>query len=207
MALISQSSSSFIPKSALERPKTGTSQPIGLILVVSIMIFLLSAIVFGGALLYKSLLNNEINTPCGSTEDGEQRCGLKATVERERRNIDQVTIESLERLDRKLSAVGKLVEQHKDLLRVFKLLEKNTLPSVTYTNFNYSAKNIILDGRALGFEDIAVQSEVFTEAKRNNQLQEFMFSDLDQDLDGRVKFKLTLVLNPSVVLAATPLAQ
>lgn len=202
-----QSNSSFIPKSTLERPTESTTSSIGLLFVVSLMLLLISAIVFGGTMLYKSVLSNEINAACNASGDGTQRCGLKATVERERKNIDQLTILALQRLDKKLGAVGKLVEQHKDLLRVFKLLEQNTLPTVAYTSFAYSPKNITLDGQAVGFEDIAVQSQVFTEAKRNNQLEEFMFSDLDQDQKGRVKFKLTLVINPSLILAGTPLTQ
>jgi hypothetical protein len=207
MAAAFQSGSSFIPKNSLERPTEATSSSVGLLFVISLMILLISAIVFGGTMLYKSLVYNEINAPCNASGDGAQRCGLRATVDREQRNIDQLTIQALERLDKKLDAVGKLVEQHKDLLRIFKLLESNTLSSVGYTSFAYSPKNITLDGQALGFEDIAVQSQVFTEAKRNNQLQEFMFSDLDQDQKGRVKFKLTLVINPNLVLASTPITQ
>lgn len=207
MAASFQPGSSFIPKSTLNRPTESTTSSVGLLFVVSLMLLLISAIVFGGTLLYKSLLFNEINAPCDSSDDGVQRCGLKATVERERRNIDLLTIQALQRLDKKLSAVNVLVEQHKDLLRVFRLLENNTLPTIGYTSFAYSPKNITLDGQALGFEDIAVQSQVFTETKRSNQVQEFMFSDLDQDQQGKVKFKLTLVINPDLVLASVPITQ
>jgi len=205
MAASFQSDSSFIPKSTFERPTESTASAVGLLFVISLMILLISTIIFGGTLLYKSLIYNEINAPCDASGDGVQRCGLKATVERERNNIDQLTIQALERLDKKLDAVGKLVEQHKDLLRVFKLLENSTLPTVGYTSFAYAPKNITLDGQALDFESIAVQSQVFTEAKRNNQLEEFMFSDLDQDQKEKVKFKLTLVINPDLVLATTPI--
>lgn len=207
MAASFQSGPSFIPKSTLERPTESTTSAVGLLFVISLMLFLISAIIFGSTMLYKSLIYNEINATCDATGDGTQSCGLKATVERERHNIDQLTIMALQRLDKKLAAVGKLVEQHKDLLRVFKLLEQNTLPTIGYTSFAYSPKNITLDGKALSFEDIAVQSQVFTEAKRNNQLVEFMFSDLDQDDKGNIKFKLTLVINPELILATTPLNQ
>ena len=178
-----------------------------ILLVISIILLLISAIIYGGTILYKSVLDNEINASCSGASDGVERCGLKASVERERKRIDQLTIQSLQRLDKKIAAVGQLVDQHKDLLRVFQLLEKNTLPTVGYTSFAYSPKNITLDGRASSFEDIAVQSQVFTEAKRANQIQEFMFSDLDQDQGGKVRFKLTLVINPSLVLAGTPIEQ
>lgn len=207
MAVAFQSGTSFIPKSTLERPTEPSYSSVGLLLVISIMILLISAVVFGGTILYKTVIFNEINAACDSGGDGSEKCGLKASVEREQHNIDQLTILALERLDKKLGAVGKLVEQHKDLLRIFQLLEKNTLPTVGYTSFSYSPKNITLDGQAGSFEDIAVQSQVFTEAKRNNQVQEFMFSDLDQGQNGKVKFKLTLVINPNLVLAGTPIAQ
>lgn len=200
-------STSFIPKSTLDRPTDSKVSSVGFLFVLSLMALLISAIILGGTMLYRSLLNNEINAPCAAGGDGTSRCGLKATVEREQKNIDQLTIQALERLDKKLSAVGKLVEQHKDLLRVFRLLEQNTLPTISYTTFSYTPKNVTLEGQALTFEDVAVQGQVFTEAKRNNQLQEFMFSDLDQDDSGKVKFKLTLVINPSLILAGTPIAQ
>lgn len=199
--------SSFIPKSTLERPTESSTSYVGLLFVISLMILLISGIVFGGTMLYKSLIYNEINAPCNESGNGTKSCGLKASVERERHNIDQSTIQALERLNKKLDSVGKLVEQHIDLLRVFKLLEQNTLPSIGYTSFAYSPKNIILDGQAQDFESIAVQSQVFTKAKTDNQLKEFMFSDLDQDQLGKVKFKLTLVINPSLILASTPITQ
>lgn len=199
--------SSFIPKSTLDRPTDSKVSSVGFLFIVSLMLLIISGLVFGGAALYKSLLANEIDAPCTSLGDGTSRCGLKATVDREQKNIDQRTILALERLDKKLSAVGKLVEQHKDLLRVFRFLEKNTLPTITFTSFSYSPKNITMDGQALSFEDVAVQSQVLTEAKRNNQIQDFIFSDLDQNDTGQVKFKLTLVINPTLILASTPLDQ
>lgn len=207
MATTFQTTPSFIPKSTLDRPTDSKVSSIGLLFVISLLVLLISAVILGGTMLYKSLLDNEINAPCSSTGDSSSRCGLKATVEREQKNIDQLTIQALERLDKKLGAVGKLVDQHKDLLRVFRLLESQTLPTIGYSSFAYTPENITLDGQARTFEDVAVQSQVFTEAKRNNQLKEFMFSDLDQDESGKVKFKLTLVINPSLILASTPIAQ
>lgn len=205
MALTPQSQASFIPKSALERPTERTSNSTSLLLVISLVLVMVSGIVLGGALLYKSVLDNEINASCGAAGQGEQRCGLKATVERERRNIDQITIRALQRLDKKLSAVDKLVAQHKDLLRVFRLLEQNTLASVSYSSFSYGEKGMSLNGQAMSYEDVAIQTKIFDEAKRQNQIQEFMFSDLDADDKGLVKFKLTIVINPTLILAQTPI--
>src|SRR3989344_3929006 len=147
------SATSFIPKQALEKTNLRpVSRPIGLMFVVALFVLFVSGLILGGALLYRSLLTAEISAPCAGAE-GVERCGLRATVEREKKNIDQPTIQKLQRLDKKLGLTENLIKEHAALLALFRLLEQNTLPSIRYTNMSYSTEALTLDGQAGSFED------------------------------------------------------
>ncbi len=194
------SPTSFIAKQALERPSASpASRPVSLLVVIAILVLFVSGLVFGGALVYRSLLETEITASC-TGGGGVERCGLRATVEREQKNIDQLTIRTLQRLDKKLSLATTLLGSHRSILSIFDLIQKNTIPSVRYSSFSYSPKAIALDGTAASFEDIAVQTGIWNEAKKQNQIESFIFSDLNQGAEDVVTFKLTLVINPSLVL-------
>jgi hypothetical protein len=195
--------SSFIPKQALEQQEIRPSQrPVGLLFVLAFIILLVSGIVLGGSLLYQSLLKAEIEAPCVAGG----RCGLRASVELERKNIDQITIEALRRLDQKLAITDELLKKHNSILALFKLLEKYTLPSVAYTSFNFSEGKVQMDGLATSYEDIAVQTQIWDEAKRGQEVESFIFSDLNRSEgltagSDRVRFKLTIVVAPALILA------
>lgn len=195
--------SSFIPKQALEQQEIRPSQrPVGLLFVLAFIILLVSGIVLGGSLLYQSLLKAEIEAPCVAGG----RCGLRASVELERKNIDQITIEALRRLDQKLAITDELLKNHNSILALFKLLEKYTLPSVAYTSFNFSEGKVQMDGLATSYEDIAVQTQIWDQAKRGQEVESFIFSDLNRSEgltagSDRVRFKLTIVVTPALILA------
>src|SRR3989338_2758018 len=124
------STTSFIPKQALERPGTHAGpRPVGLMFVLALVILFVSGLVLGGALLYRSLLETEIEASCSGGE-GVERCGLRATVAREEKNIDTLTTDKMQRLDKKLKIAEQLMKDHNSLLAVFKLVEQNTLPSI-----------------------------------------------------------------------------
>lgn len=188
---------SFIPKSALTKQERPTPRPTNLLFVIAILIFAISATVFGGAYGYKTILTAEIERPCSPDGTGVERCGLKASVERERQNIDQNTITSLQRLDSKLEIAEKVLIDHQTVLPVFTLLENLTLPTIAYRGFTYSTKGLTMDGKATSYEDIAVQTQIFSANKK--QIQSFIFSDLNLDNEGAVTFKLTVVLDPAVI--------
>lgn len=189
-------SSSFIPKAALTKDQRPKRRAGGLLLTIGVMVLIISALAFGGVYGYRLILQSEINRPCAPDGTGATRCGLKATVERERQNIDQNTITSLQRLDGKLSIAERLIAEHQTILPVYRILEELTLPTISYRSFNYSAKAVSIDGIATSYEDIAVQTQVFSAEKK--RIQSFIFSDLDQNAEGQVVFKLTMVLDPSV---------
>src|SRR5690606_6077939 len=132
------SQSSFISKAALTKEERPRAQSTNLLLVVGVIVLLISIIVFAGAYAYRGIVRAEIERPCVSDGTGVARCGLKASVERERQNIDQNTITQLQRLDSKLEIAEQVLSGHQTVLPVFSLLQSMTLPSISYRSFNYS---------------------------------------------------------------------
>ena len=193
---------SFIPKrpitgSLSDRP--GMSHSFGLINIVAFFILAASLVFYGGAWFYHQALYDEINNKCQSASDAGaqvQRCGLKATVALEQRNLPQDTILDLQRLDRKFRIAGDLLAKHIDMLPIFEMLEQLTLPSVYYDSFNYSAKGISMGGKASSYEDVAIQTQIFSADR--GRIQSFIFSDLNSDAGSLVTFKLTMILEPSL---------
>jgi hypothetical protein len=150
---------SFIAKQSLAPNSRPGLQPGGMVLMIAWILLFLSLAVFGGTLAYRSLLTQEIKAPCAPTSAGSevQKCGLVASVGREEKNLDRNTIVLLQRADAKLRLADQLLAQHVDILPVFRLLEEITLPSVSYTKFSYTPNALALEGRALSYEDLAVQ--------------------------------------------------
>jgi len=191
---------SFIPKQVL------TAEPVrvhrvaapNLFLVLAVVLLVVCLLFYGGAALYKFLLGRQINQPCeeiGSAENQVVRCGLLASVEREEKNLNRDTILLLQRVDKKFRLAAELSQNHVDILPVFRLLERLTLPTISYTKFNFDGPQLKLAGRATKYEDLAVQGDVFA---KEPGIKEFVFSELDLNARGEVVFELQLSINQSV---------
>lgn len=195
-----ESKVSFIPKQVL------TAEPVrvhrvaapNLFLVLAFILFVVCLLFYGGASLYKFLLERQINQPCeevGSAGNQVVSCGLLASVEREEKIANRDTILLLQRVDKKFRLAAELSQNHADLLPVFRLLEKLTLPTIAYSKFNFAGPQLTLAGRATKYEDLAVQSDVFAQEPG---IKEFIFSELNLDERGDVVFELQLTIEPSV---------
>jgi hypothetical protein len=190
---------SFVPKQesfVKQAPKQVASM--GLFVTVSGLILAISLVFFAGAYAYKTILYNEINAPCGQANSaGDQKCGLLASVQIERQNLNPDRLMAYRRLDAKMKIAKDIIEKHNTLIPLFNLLATSTLKTIRYTKFEYNDKNgINLAGIASSYEDIAVQSKIFNQIK---QIKSFMFSDLDLNDKGYVSFKLVLTLDPSII--------
>ncbi len=191
---------SFIPKRSLTLPDRPAARPMNLLMVIAVAILILAALFYGGARFYQNYLEQEISQKCDETVSGdtsEKKCGLEAAVLDKENNLDRATILDLERLDKKLRIVGDLKDSHATAIPIFKLLEELTLPTVHYNSFSYTPKAISIQGGAGSYEDIAVQTQVFSDDK--GRIDSFLFSDLDLDSKGEVVFKLTIVPNPNLI--------
>lgn len=191
---------SFIPKSALTRAPERIPQVVSLPVVIAIFFFIISLGLYGGSYAYRSLLDRSINSPCSANG---QSCGLKESINRARRDLDQATTVYLQRLDDKLAIGSQVVGEHRTTLPLFTLLEDLTLPTIYYTRLTYAKNTFTIEGRASSYEDIAVQTSIFS--RERSRIKSFIFSDLDLDSTGAVVFKLVLNVEPSVTSYAADL--
>lgn len=189
----------FIPRKILTTDGGPKRRPVNLFFIIALFLLLLSSVGFGGIWFYQRLLTDTINRPCEEVEVGGntslRSCGLIASVALEEKSLDRETILLLQRLDKKLSLSNDLAQKHTTFLPVFALLQSLTLPSIQYTRFGFSETGLSLDGRASSYEDIAVQTKVFTQDR--TRIKNFIFSDLNLDGQGDVTFRLSMNLESS----------
>jgi hypothetical protein len=188
---------SFIPKQAIVQSPVETKRPISLISTICFIILLLSVLLAGGTYGYEKLLAAEIARPCPDpSQTVSQGCGLKASLDKERKALDEGLLTEFKRLAAKLNLASVLIEKHLTVLPVFDLLSKITLETVRYTSVDYNNGTLNIVGTARSYEDIAVQSHVFDEERL---IKSFIFSDLNLDGQGNVIFKLVVNLDPRVL--------
>ena len=185
---------------AVERP---VARPTNLLFVIAFIILFITGAFLAGAYFYRGYLDSAINRPCEAAPGSDtqfRRWGLAATVALEEKNIDRATILLLQRLENKFAIAADIAKKHVAILPVLQMLEELTLPTLSYSHFDFGDKGIMIDGVASTYEDIAVQSTVF--GRDRNRIKSFIFSDLDLDSRGDVRFKLSLVPSPSLTLYA-----
>lgn len=188
---------SFIPKQALVQSPVSTGRPISLVSTISLVVLLLSVLLAGGTYGYEQLLASEITRPCPDPNQTVTKgCGLKASLDKEKKALDEGLLTEFKRLAAKLNLASVLIDKHVTVLPIFDLLSKITLETVRYTSLDYNNLTINIAGVAQSYEDIAVQSNVFD---RERLISSFIFSDLNLDNQGNVVFKLVINLDPRLL--------
>lgn len=184
--------SSFIPKQNFTKNANAAAAQasLGLFMLIGVVIFGLSLVAFAGAYGYQYILSDSINRPCQAGSD--QGCGLRESLEHDKRELQVDRIVRFARLDAKMKAASGIINNHATLLPLFDKIQELTLQTIRYTKFDFSDKGISLEGVALGYEDIAVQLKAF---KSSNLVSNAVFSGLGLDPKGNVTFKLALTVN------------
>lgn len=167
---------------------------LGILMLIGLVIFGISLIVFAGAYGYQYILAEEINRPCQSGSD--QGCGLRESLEHDKRELQVERIIRFARLDAKMKAAAGIINSHDTLLPLFDLIQSLTLQTIRYTKFDFSDKGILIEGVAVGYEDIAVQLKAF---KESELVKSAVFSGLGLDQRGNVTFKLALSVDQDVL--------
>ncbi len=174
---------SFIPKS----PMTGQAKPsepasVGLMTVIGLILALASTAVFGGALIDQAMIKADIAITDQSIAKLRAEMPLK-------------NLQDIERLNASLNNAKSLLAVHVSASRVFDLLQSLTVPTVRYTNFNFSGATIKVKGLARTYEDIAAEAEVLK--SRSEAITKFDFADFTIDQKTKeVLFNLTLTVAP-----------
>jgi hypothetical protein len=192
-----QIQSSFIPKqdapssASLRRPK-GSFSFLG---VVSALILVFSAVMAAGSYGYRYYLNNSINRPCTGSGDTKS-CGLVATLDDRRQNIDSNLLNEIIKTNGKLVAAQKILREHIAVQPFFTLLGAKTLKTVRFNSLTFKGSAVELHGVADSYESVAVQSKrIFEEKAFVNPV----FSDITLDGVGNVTFRLNFDVSPDLL--------
>ena len=144
------------------------------------LIFLILAGVLSGLLyLYKKLLVRQID---------QQRAVLADLDTR----FEPKTIKELERLSNSINNARTLINNHTYISPIFDFLEKNTLPDVSFSTFNYFAdkKTLTLAGEAPSYTGVAAQVKII---QSQQEVVYATFSNTTLKETGAVNF--TTVIN------------
>ena len=189
---------SFIPKKPLNTNDRVVTEkaPVNFFTVLSFIILLVTVLAFLGLFFYKKYLKKQIETTTASL----------ASV---RSNFDKDAIASLEVFDKRINAAGKILDNHIVFSPMFDLIGSITIPSIQYTNFTQqSTENKIfsvkMSGLALNYKSIAIQSDIFN-TEKGRYFKNVVFSNLAKEKDGRVKFDVEFIIDPSLLSYKTNL--
>jgi hypothetical protein len=157
--------------------------------MVVLLIFIGSLVAAGAAFAYEKYMQGSIQSANDS-------------LVRAQAAYDPSAIESLLRLNNRLAAAKKLVQNHVSPSSIFVFLENNTLSSVRFTGFAYDMNpngtaTLQLSGEALDFASVALQSDTFSASRA---LKDVLFSDINTaPSTGRIVFKVSAVVDPSLL--------
>lgn len=187
---------SFIPKQNLANnvARVSSQATMGIFMVVGMAIMAVSLLVFAGAYGYQYMLADSINRACEPNND--QGCGLWASLERDKRELQVERIVRFSRLDAKMKTAAGIINSHVTMMPLLDTLEDLTLQTVRYTKLDLTDKGIAIEGVAVGYEDIAVQLKSF---KESGKIKSAVFSGLGLDQRGNVTFKLALAVDPKLL--------
>lgn len=182
---------SFIPKSPVVSSGAAVKvkQPVNLVSVVALLVFVLALFATGGLFAYERYLTGRIATM------GQQLDTAKASFETELMN-------EFTRLDLRLSTAELLVDRHIATSAFFEVLQKDTVKAVQFTEFTYTTNEengliqVMMRGVADSYNAIALQSSLFG---RNPDIKNPTFTDLDLNDKGNVTFSFKADISPSLV--------
>src|SRR3989338_8391338 len=115
-------------------------------------------------------------------------------------------ITELKLLDRRLRASSEVLNRHIAVTPIFQALSAITMKTVRYTGFSYSIGDeldakvkIKMDGLAVGYRSVALQSDLFSEKDEGKNFIDPVFSNLTLDDKGNILFDLEFSVDPSFV--------
>ncbi len=184
-----QVSNSFIPKKPLV-PTRSSGSLSGLLLLVSILMFMVSLAGAGGAFLYERYLIGAI-------------AAKDLSLERAQAAYEPETVQALIRLDSRINESKSLLNKHIAPSAIFNFLALKTLEKVQLTSFDYQVDDggtasLQLVGIADSFSTLALQSDEFgsTDVLRN-----VIFSDIViQPENGKVSFSVYADIDPASIV-------
>lgn len=185
---------SFIPKASLQAQARGGGM--GLFLLVSLLIFVMSLLAAGGSLAYTLSLLHAIASKAES-------------LQRDEGAFDPAAIQDLLRMDSRIGQAKLLMQRHTAASALFALLGQLTLEKVQFLGMNFilnqdGSGSLSLSGVGDSFSTVALQSDQFGGSKI---LRDVIFSGIAVGESGRVAFTVNAVVDPQTLLYSRNLTQ
>lgn len=178
--------SSFIPKTVVSKLPYSKGRGFSFLIVISAVIFVISAGYLIGAWFYQGVLENDLQI-------------LTGDLDKIKKEFELVSLEDFSKIAVSIETAKTILAGHKAVSRVFDFFEKNTLPEVRFLNFNYELgeqPSLGLSGEAEGFLVLAQQVLIL---RKNEFLKNISLSNLSLKKGGLVGFTLTMILDPKFI--------
>ncbi len=182
---------SFIPRQAvagMSISRGGGAQSWSIFSIIALVLFLLSVVAGIATFGYQRFLFSQVEAK-------------NAALVAAQNAFEPETIQGIDRMSRRVDASKTILGTHVMLSPLFDLLEKETLSTVRFASFSFSANSpsdivLLLNGEAKSFNSVALQSDVFGAEK---VIKNPVFSNLDLDASGNVIFRFRASLDPLLV--------
>ena len=155
---------------------------------LGLLVFIGSLVLAGGLFVYKNSLAKSQATWADQVKSQED-------------DLRPDLLSQLINLSHELSATRGLLANHTFTSNVFAFLESITLPHVQFTNFTFSAQNVKIDLAAVAdsFQTVADQVQIL---ESNPQVEKVDFGGLNRSQQGKVNFRMTITVKPSLLRLA-----
>ncbi|MEK7134266.1 MAG: hypothetical protein AAB805_01130 [Patescibacteria group bacterium] len=186
----SDSKHTFIPKGPVAASVSGKrkNRSLGVVLVVSFIIFISSVLSASGAYLYRTYLV-------------KSTANLEISLNKAKAAFEPETIVSLKRFNARVNAGDSLLARHIAPTVFFSALQDLTLQSIRFSKFSYTFDDLFIEGTLSGtarnYSSVALQSDFFA---RSPYIKNPIFSNLTLDKSGNVTFNVAFKIDPALML-------
>jgi hypothetical protein len=172
----------FIPHEAVSATQ-GRSRGGGglseLFLLVSIILFIISAALGGGVFLYSQYLQTSNQNKLSELNSAQNA-------------FDPTLIQQLTRLDTRMNTAQTLLNAHLAPSQLFTILDQSTVQDISFNSLTYDASNpqqimLTMTGTAGSVNSIALQAQIFSQS---NVITDPIFSNINAQ-QGGVNFDFT----------------
>ncbi len=182
---------SFIPKKPLAEERTKAPGHTSLFSFIATLIFFGSLASAGAIYFYKANIT-------------KTNAAKEVQIKTARNSFEPTLIQTLDRLDRRITDAKILLAGHIAVSPIFDALEVNTLKTVQFTKFSYATPadakgpvTVHMSGRARDYASIALQSD---QLATNKNIHNSIFSNLSLDAQtGNVSFDLVFTVDADLV--------
>lgn len=176
-----------MPKKPAVEERVRPVRSLGLLTLVSVIIFFVAVFGAGGLYGYKIILGKNITR-------------LKSDLERARAAFEPSVLARIQNLEKKINASREVLADHVLVSPIFDILSQTTLKNVRYTKFSYAPAagrhNVLLSGQARNYRSVALQADLLGQ---NKNVLNPIFSNLKLDERGNVNFDLSFSLDQSTL--------